>query len=120
MEFDKISKQNKASRKEVSKQTKGLKKCNKEEKLKKIGSVLKKYQQHIDAKDTECKRIFDSFLKIYRILSEAPDPIDALQNGQIQILQLQSSLLDYNEIKEKLLEYGNEFANLKNQEITVK
>ena len=67
MEFDKISKANKASRKELSKQTKGLKKCNKEEKLKKIGSVLKKYQQHIDAKDSECKSIFESFLKIYTI-----------------------------------------------------
>merc|ERR1712129_202480 len=99
MEFDTISKENKLSRKELSKQTKALSKCNKQDKVKKIGSVLKKYQHHIAGKDNECKKIFDSFIKIYKILSEAPDPIDALQNAQIQILQLQSNLLDYDETK---------------------
>ena len=120
LNIDQISNDNKSERKELSKQTKELKKCNKEEKLKKFGSVLKLYQKHIDNKDNECKIIFESFLKIYKILSEAPDPIDALQNGQIQILQLQSQLLDYNDIKDKLKNYEKEFNDLKNQEITVK
>merc|ERR1712113_979390 len=64
--------------------------------------------------------IFESFLKVYKILSEAPDPIDALQNGRIEILKLQKSVFDYNEIKIKLKNYEKEFNDLKNQEITVK
>eukprot|EP01083_Nonionella_stella_P020197 55979_1 len=120
LHFDTLSNDNKLERKELSKQTKSLKKCKKEEKLKKFGSVLKLYQKHIDHKDKECKFIFESFLKIYRILSEAPDPIDALQNGQIQILKLQKQLLDYKDMKIKLKNYENEFNDLKNQDITVK
>eukprot|EP00484_Ammonia_sp_Unknown_P020914 CAMPEP_0197029194 /NCGR_PEP_ID=MMETSP1384-20130603/8688_1 /TAXON_ID=29189 /ORGANISM="Ammonia sp." /LENGTH=770 /DNA_ID=CAMNT_0042458315 /DNA_START=24 /DNA_END=2336 /DNA_ORIENTATION=- len=118
--MDQLSSENKVQRKELAKETKELKKCKKEEKLKKFGAVLKLYQQHIDSKENECKFIFESFLKIYKIVSEAPDPIDALQNGQIQILKLQSQLLDHKDMAQKLENYEKEFNNLKNQEITVK
>ena len=118
--FDKLAKDNKQHRKELSKQTKELKKCDRDGKLKKLGSVLKAYQKHIDLKARESKSVFEAFLRVYKVLSEAPDPIDALQNGQIQILKLQSSLLDHNDLKMKLRNYEKEFTDLKNQEITVK
>jgi len=120
MEFDRISKENKEHRKEVAKQTKALQKCPKDQKLKRFGAVLRLYQKHISLKDSQAESLFETFLKIYKVLSEAPDPVDALQGGQIEILKLKSSLLDYSEMKIKLTKYEDEFHGLKNQEITVK
>lgn len=110
----------KEERKELSKVTRELKSMNKNDKLSSLGNVLKCYQKHIDSLTKDFESIEKSFLMVYKILTDAPDPVDALQSAQLKLLECKKYFYENIEIKEKLLNYEREFKELKNQEITVR
>ncbi|RCH91047.1 hypothetical protein CU098_010767, partial [Rhizopus stolonifer] len=62
------------SRKKLAEQTREFKKISDEEKLQKIKPLLKLYQSEIDNITKRTKYSESSFLSIYKMLADAPDP----------------------------------------------
>lgn len=58
----------------------GLKKCSKEDKLSKLGGVLKAYQSNIDFMTRRTKYAEKSFLSLYKALQEVQDPVAIIQD----------------------------------------
>ncbi|KAH8926352.1 hypothetical protein BT69DRAFT_1278921 [Atractiella rhizophila] len=65
-------------RKKLAEATREFKKISDEEKVQAFKGLLKSYQSEIDALTTRCKFSESSFLSVYRLLAEAPDPYPLL------------------------------------------
>ncbi|ETO36029.1 hypothetical protein RFI_01030 [Reticulomyxa filosa] len=102
-----------------------------EEKKKQLGNLIKAYQNHIDEESNRCKFLENAYLKIFQaffvcvgtkqqILTDAPDPVDALNEARAKLLEAQKAFLDVEEMKMQVQSYENELKSLKNQEITVR
>ncbi|CAF4957323.1 unnamed protein product, partial [Rotaria socialis] len=64
-----------------------------------------------------------AFLEIYRHLSELPDPVPALEYAQTlqrRAEKVSDLEVENQKLRETLAEYNNEFADVKNQEVTIK
>lgn len=108
------------SRKELASKTKLFKKLEDNEKLSEIKLLLKSYQNEIDNLTKKSKFVETSFFKVYKEISEAPDPKPLLSNSlksfkassetsalKHEIAQLQEKLQrysDYETIKSKLID----------------
>ncbi|KAL9090230.1 MAG: hypothetical protein Q9159_002130 [Coniocarpon cinnabarinum] len=66
-------------RKELAQKTKDFRKLDDGSKLNEVKSLLKAYQGYIDLVTNHSKTVHSSFLHVYSLLSEAPDPYPLLE-----------------------------------------
>jgi homeobox protein cut-like len=103
------------SRKELASRTKTFKKLPDNEKLTEIKSLLKLYQSEIDNLTKRGKFAETSFMSIYKVLAEAPDPTPLLEASVDSVLSASevSQLTDENtKLKNKLAKYAD-YENIK-------
>lgn len=106
-------------RKELAGRTKEFKKLDDSEKLTEVKGLLKMYQGEIDSLTSRCKYAENCFMKLYKLLAEAPDPkplleasIDSVMSASessrlatenARLNELVSKTADYDNIKSKLM-----------------
>ncbi len=88
------------SRKELATATKEFRTLSVEEKLKSLGSVLKKYQKEIDALTKRSRKAEKMYVTSFRDIAKAPGDVSEIVSA-------------YQRLRE-------EFSSLKNQDITVR
>ena len=111
------------SRKRLIEQTKDFRKGLNEEHRKLIAPILKSFQIEVDASSKRSKLMEQVLLKLYKQLIDLPDPKPALENAQ-QIKKkserVQDLEIENKQLRETLDDYNVEFAQVKNQEVTIK
>jgi len=112
-------------RKKLAEQTKTFRKCGDDEKLKTFGALLKFYQEEIDRLTKRSKFAETAFLGLYRLLAEAPDPLNGLlavnSTEDPQRIQRISELeLENRKLRTELEEFRKEFQGIQNQEVTIR
>ena len=66
-------------RKDLAQKTKDFRKLDDSTKLTEVKGLLKAYQAYIDLISNQSKAVHNSFLQVYSLLSEAPDPYPLLE-----------------------------------------
>ncbi|XP_063127081.1 homeobox protein cut-like 1 isoform X24 [Rattus norvegicus] len=90
---------------------------------KQVAPLLKSFQGEIDALSKRSKEAEAAFLTVYKRLIDVPDPVPALDLGQqleIKVQRLHDIETENQKLRETLEEYNKEFAEVKNQEVTIK
>lgn len=121
-------------RKELAGRTKEFKKLDDSEKLTEVKGLLKAYQSEIDNLTSRCKFAENCFMKLYKLLAEAPDPkplleasidsvISASESSRLasensRLNELVSKTADYDNIKSKLMKV--EMQSIENAQTKVK
>uniref|UniRef100_A0ABK0LWE7 Protein CASP n=1 Tax=Rattus norvegicus TaxID=10116 RepID=A0ABK0LWE7_RAT len=111
------------SRKRLIEQSREFKKNTPEDLRKQVAPLLKSFQGEIDALSKRSKEAEAAFLTVYKRLIDVPDPVPALDLGQqleIKVQRLHDIETENQKLRETLEEYNKEFAEVKNQEVTVK
>ncbi|CAD5120720.1 DgyrCDS9284 [Dimorphilus gyrociliatus] len=92
--------------------------------LRKVSApLLKSLQTEIDQLLRRFKYAETAFLNVYKKVIDLPDPVEVLEHvQQLQRRAQRSSELELenNQLRDTLNEYNNEFAQVKNQEVTIK
>ncbi|XP_020629858.1 protein CASP-like [Orbicella faveolata] len=110
------------SRKKLVELSRDFKKNTPEEIRKKMAPLLKSFQAEIDALSKRSKASETAFLSIYKKLVDVPDPLPVLEQAVVQqqkVSKLQDYEIENKQLKETLEEYNTEFAEVKNQEVTI-
>uniref|UniRef100_A0A8C5XMU1 Protein CASP n=1 Tax=Microcebus murinus TaxID=30608 RepID=A0A8C5XMU1_MICMU len=84
---------------------------------------FKKNTPEIDALSKRSKEAEAAFLNVYKRLIDVPDPVPALDLGQqlqLKVQRLHDIETENQKLRETLEEYNKEFAEVKNQEVTIK
>ncbi|XP_060594770.1 homeobox protein cut-like 1 isoform X3 [Ruditapes philippinarum] len=112
-----------ASRKKLVELSREFKKNTPEDIRKIVAPLLKSFQGEIDALSKRSKAAEASFLSVYKKLIDLPDPVSVLEYAQ----QIQKKAhrvgdleIENKQLRETLDEYNHEFAEVKNQEVTIK
>lgn len=111
------------SRKRLIEQSREFKKNTPEDLRKQVAPLLKSFQGEIDALSKRSKEAEAAFLTVYKRLIDVPDPVPALDLGQqleIKVQRLHDIETENQKLRETLEEYNKEFAEVKNQEVTIK
>ncbi|XP_036028484.1 protein CASP isoform X6 [Onychomys torridus] len=111
------------SRKRLIEQSREFKKNTPEDLRKQVAPLLKSFQGEIDALSKRSKEAEAAFLTVYKRLIDVPDPAPALDLGQqleIKVQRLHDIETENQKLRETLEEYNKEFAEVKNQEVTIK
>lgn len=114
------------TRKELASRTKAFRKLADDEKIGEIKALLKLYQGEIDSLTQRSKFAENSFISLYKLLAEAPDPTPLLEvsvdsvstasemskvmNENVKLTEKLSKYADYEQIKAKLLRKEQEFS----------
>lgn len=122
------------SRKDLAARTKTFKKLSDDEKLSEIKGLLKAYQTEVDNLTNRGKFAESCFMKVYKLLAEAPDPKPLLEASIDSVLsasessklaaenarlnELISKTADYDNIKSKLMKV--EMQSIENSQAKVK
>ncbi|KAI9258575.1 CASP C terminal-domain-containing protein [Helicostylum pulchrum] len=98
------------SRKKLAEQTREFKKIPDEEKLQKFKTLLKGYQSEIDNITKRTKYAENSFLTVYKLLADAPDPAPLFEAAVDQSAKLvdNTSLQSENSLLKQQLEKANQ------------
>lgn len=110
------------SRKKLVELSRDFKKNTPEDTRKKVAPLLKSFQAEIDALSKRSKASETAFLSIYKKLVDVPDPLPILEQSVIQqqkVSKLQDYEIENKQLRETLEEYNSEFAEVKNQEVTI-
>ncbi|XP_067220996.1 cut-like homeobox 1b isoform X1 [Chanodichthys erythropterus] len=111
------------SRKKLIEQSREFKKNTPEDLRKLVSPLLKSFQAEIDALSKRSKESETAFLNVYKRLIDVPDPVPVLELSQ-QLHQKVQRMHDIDtenqKLRETLEEYNKEFAEVKNQEVTIK
>lgn len=110
------------SRKKLVELSRDFKKNTPEDIRKKIAPLLKSFQAEIDALSKRSKASETAFLSIYKKLVDVPDPLPILEQSVVQqqkVSKLQDYEIENKQLRETLEEYNTEFAEVKNQEVTI-
>ncbi|KAL9980107.1 hypothetical protein ACROYT_G008650 [Oculina patagonica] len=110
------------SRKKLVELSRDFKKNTPEETRKKMAPLLKSFQAEIDALSKRSKASETAFLSIYKKLVDVPDPLPILEQAVVQqqkVSKLQDYEIENKQLRETLEEYNTEFAEVKNQEVTI-
>uniref|UniRef100_A0A452DZ00 Homeobox protein cut-like n=1 Tax=Capra hircus TaxID=9925 RepID=A0A452DZ00_CAPHI len=86
-------------------------------------SCLPPISFQIDALSKRSKEAEAAFLNVYKRLIDVPDPVPALDLGQqlqLKVQRLHDIETENQKLRETLEEYNKEFAEVKNQEVTIK
>ncbi|XP_063722033.1 protein CASP-like isoform X2 [Symsagittifera roscoffensis] len=111
------------SRKKLIEQNKEFKKNSTAETKKQVAPLLKSFQNEIDDLTNRSKAAEAAFLTVYKRIVEAPDPVPSLefvQSIQTKASKVADLELENGKLRETLSEYNKEFAEVKNQEVTIK
>ena len=111
------------SRKKLIELSKEFKKTVSEDVRKAAAPTLKSFQSEIDSLSKRNKTLEQTFLALYKQLIELPDPTGLFENlSQLQkrAERVQDLEIENKQLRETLDEYNNEFAHVKNQEVTIK
>nr|CAB3232456.1 protein CASP-like [Phallusia mammillata] len=112
-----------ASRKKLIEQSKLFKKSSNEEARRFAAPLLKSFQTEIDYLTKRSKSCESEFLSLYKKLIELPDPVAALDQAegyQRKNQRLNDIETENQKLRDTLTEYNKEFAEVKNQEVTIK
>ncbi|XP_053130765.1 homeobox protein cut-like 1 isoform X2 [Hemicordylus capensis] len=80
-------------------------------------------RKQIDALGKRSKEAEAAFLNVYKRLIDVPDPVPALDLGQqlqLKVQHMHDIETENQKLRETLEEYNKEFAEVKNQEVTIK
>ncbi|KAJ8280323.1 hypothetical protein GJAV_G00053220 [Gymnothorax javanicus] len=111
------------SRKKLIEQSREFKKNTPEDLRKQVAPLLKSFQAEIDALSKRSKEAEAAFLNVYKRLIDVPDPVpalDAAQQLQVKVQRMHDIETENQKLRETLEEYNKEFAEVKNQEVTIK
>ncbi|XP_031439327.1 homeobox protein cut-like 1 [Clupea harengus] len=111
------------SRKILIDQSREFKKNTPEDLRKQVAPLLKSFQAEVDALSKRSKEAEAAFLNVYKRLIDVPDPVPVLELTQQLHLKVQRSHdidTENQKLRQTLDEYNKEFADVKNQEVTVK
>jgi homeobox protein cut-like len=111
------------SKKRLIEQTKEFRKNLNEEQRKFIGPILKSFQIEVDSSNKRSKLMEQVLLKLYKQLIDLPDPVVSLENTsklQKKAERVQDLEIENKQLRDTLEEYNVEFAQVKNQEVTIK
>lgn len=112
-----------ASRKKLVELSREFKKNTPDETRKLVAPLLKSFQAEVDALSKRSKNAETSFLNVYKKLSDIPDPVAVLEHAnqlQKKAHKVQDLEVENRQLKGRLDEYNSEFAEVKNQEVTIK
>eukprot|EP00039_Didymoeca_costata_P030357 m.29170 g.29170 ORF g.29170 m.29170 type:complete len:656 (+) comp8071_c0_seq1:257-2224(+) len=90
---------------------------------KKVAPLMKQFQSEIDSLTKRGKAAEQAFLSVYKQLIDAPDPVALLESAltdQKRSAQNQELELENRRLQATIKEYHAEFAQIKNQEVTIK
>jgi homeobox protein cut-like len=107
-------------RKHLNELTKTFRSKAREEQLGMVTEVLKSYQEEIDALSRRAKYSESAFYALYKAIFEAPDPCTALDGLVGMIASSSTNQLEIERLRAELLQYDEEFQQLKNQDITIR
>ncbi|XP_011422371.1 homeobox protein cut-like 1 isoform X4 [Magallana gigas] len=111
------------SRKRLVEQSREFKKSTPEDIRKIVAPLLKSFQSEVDSLSKRSKAAEAAFLSIYKRIIDLPDPVPVLEYAlQIQKKAHRVSDLEIEnkQLRDTLDEYNHEFAEVKNQEVTIK
>ncbi|XP_052220993.1 protein CASP-like isoform X6 [Dreissena polymorpha] len=111
------------SRKRLVDLSREFKKTTPEDIRKLVAPLLKSFQGEIDALSKRSKAAEAAFLSVYKKLIDLPDPVGVLdyaQQLQKKAHRVQDLEIENKQLRETLDEYNHEFAEVKNQEVTIK
>lgn len=111
------------SRKKLIEQSREFKKNTPEDLRKQVAPLLKSFQGEIDALGKRSKEAEAAFLNVYKRIIDVPDPVPALDLGQqlqLKVQRMHDIETENQKLRETLEEYNKEFAEVKNQEVTIK
>ncbi|KAL1022392.1 hypothetical protein UPYG_G00026310 [Umbra pygmaea] len=111
------------SRKKLIDQSRDFKKNTPEDIRKQVAPLLKSFQGEIDALSKRSKEAEAAFLNVYKKLIDVPDPAPVLELGQqlqLKIQRMHDIETENLKLRETLEDYNKEFAEVKNQEVTIK
>ena len=108
------------SRKNLAESTKAFKKLTDEEKLQQWGTLLKSYQSEVDLLTKRSKLAESSMLNVYKLFQDVLDPSDIIESLCEELRRLMALETNHDKVLKELLEYKEEFATLKNQEVTIR
>ncbi|CAF1484562.1 unnamed protein product, partial [Adineta steineri] len=111
------------SRKKLVELSRDFKKNTSEDVRKAVAPILKSFQIEIDSLSKRSKAAEKAFLEIYRHLTELSDPVPALEYAQTlqrRAEKVSDLEVENQKLRETLDEYNHEFADVKNQEVTIK
>ncbi|KAI8093690.1 CASP C terminal-domain-containing protein [Halteromyces radiatus] len=99
------------SRKKLAEQTREFKKMSDEEKLQQLKALLKGYQSEIDSITRRTKYAENSFLTIYKLLADAPDPTPLFEAA----VEQSGKLVDHEATQQQTLQLQRELEEAKQQ-----
>ena len=102
--------------------TKEWRKNTEEDVRTKCAPVIKAFQKEIDSLNKRSKVAENSFLHLYKNLLEIPDPVPSLKQVEVIKKQLDKTKdleIENQKLHDTLAEYNTEFAEVKNQEVTL-
>ncbi|XP_069741026.1 homeobox protein cut-like 1 isoform X6 [Narcine bancroftii] len=111
------------SRKRLIDESREFKKSTPEDLRKLVAPLLKSFQAEIDALSKRSKEAEAAFLNVYKRLIDVPDPVPALDLGQqlqLKVQRMHDIETENQKLRETLEEYNKEFAEVRNQEVTIK
>ncbi len=110
------------SRRQLGVRTKEFARLPSEEKLTEMGSLIRMYQEHIDAV-TKCENFAEkAFLELHGVVEKMVDPypmMDKLAREKNTILGFVKAQDECDALRRSLAEYESELLELKNQEVTI-
>ncbi|KAJ7995109.1 hypothetical protein DPEC_G00241160 [Dallia pectoralis] len=111
------------SRKKLIDQSRDFKKNTPEDIRKQVAPLLKSFQGEIDALSKRSKEAEAAFLNVYKKFIDVPDPAPVLelsQQLQLKLQRMHDIETENVKLRETLEDYNKEFADVKNQEVTIK
>eukprot|EP00040_Diaphanoeca_grandis_P015651 m.80134 g.80134 ORF g.80134 m.80134 type:complete len:652 (+) comp25285_c0_seq1:378-2333(+) len=112
-----------ASRKQLVDATKAFRTSVDPNVRKAVTPLMKQFQLETDNLTKRSKNVEKAFFAIYKKLADAPDPCTLLEGvhaEQKQSVANQELLVENEKLQKTIKEYHDEFAEIKNQEVTVK
>jgi homeobox protein cut-like len=106
--------------KKLNELTKSFRNKSKEEQLNGLTDVLKTYQEEIDQLSRRSKFSESAFSGLYKMLSEAPDPAITIELLIKSVGASSSHHFEVERLRNELVQYEEEFQQLKNQDITIR
>uniref|UniRef100_A0A672FCE2 Protein CASP n=1 Tax=Salarias fasciatus TaxID=181472 RepID=A0A672FCE2_SALFA len=111
------------SRKKLIDLSREFKKNTPEDLRKQVAPLLKSFQGEIDALSKRSKEAEAAFLNVYKKIIDVPDPVPVLelaQQLQLKLQRMHDIETENTKLRETLEDYNKEFADVKNQEVTIK
>ncbi|XP_028400316.1 protein CASP-like [Dendronephthya gigantea] len=110
------------SRKRLVELSKEFKKNTPDNVRKQVAPLLKNFQGEIDSLTKRSKAAETVFLSLYKRIVEIPDPLPILDqciSNQQKVSKFHDYEVENKKLRETLNEYNTEFAEVKNQEVTI-